>query len=285
MILVFGKKGQVAQELKTFKNVILLDRENADLRNPEMCVDAIHNYKPAVVINAAAYTSVDKAEDEKELVMRVNGYAPARMIKTCSELNIPFVHISTDYVFEGTGTNAWKPSDPTNPQNIYGISKKFAEQAIVNSSAIYAILRTSWVVSSNGNNFVKTMLKLSESRHSLNVISDQIGGPTPARDIANACIEVAEQLIHDPKKTGIYHFSGSPDVSWYSFAKVIFDLAGRKISVYPIFKSEYPTKAKRPLNSRLDCNLIEDTFNLSRPFWRDGLKDILSELEKRSETA
>ncbi len=284
MILVFGKKGQVAQELKTFKNVRLLDRENADLRNPEMCVGAIHKYKPTVVINAAAYTSVDKAEDEKELVMRVNGHAPARMIKTCSELNIPFVHISTDYVFEGTGTNAWKPSDPTNPQNVYGISKKFAEQAIVNSGAIYAILRTSWVVSSSGNNFVKTMLQLSKSRHSLNVISDQIGGPTPARDIANACIEVAEQLIHDPKKTGIYHFSGAPDVSWYNFAKVIFDLAGRKIAVFPILTSDYPTKAKRPLNSRLDCNLIENTFNLSRPFWRDGLKDILIELENKSET-
>ena len=286
MILVFGKGGQVAKELQNFKNVKLLDRERADLRKPEVCVRAINQFKPIAVINAAAYTSVDEAEDNRDLVMTVNGFAPASMIKTCAELNIPFVHISSDYVFEGTGLRAWKPNDPTKPQNVYGESKLLAEKAILNSGGTFAILRTSWVISANGKNFVKTMLKLSKSRDRLKVISDQIGGPTPAKDIAFACLEVAKQLIHDPKKSGIYHFSGTPDTSWYSLAKSIFDLAGLKtVVVCPILTSEYPTKAKRPLNSRLDCSLIEETFNLSRPFWQDGLKDIISELENSSEKA
>lgn len=284
MILVFGKDGQVARELQAFKNIKLLDRTFADLRNPKICVDVIQRYKPNAVINAAAFTSVDKAESEKELVMMVNGYAPALMITTCAELNIPFIQISTDYVFEGNGTNAWKPDDLTNPQNVYGLSKLVAEKEIIKSGAIYAILRTSWIVSAYGNNFVKTMLDLSESRKSLNVICDQVGGPTPAKDIANACIRIAEKLMSNPEKSGVYHLSGTPDVSWQAFAKTIFELAGRETIVNPILTSEYPTPAKRPLNSRLDCSLIAEIFNISRPRWRDGLEDILSELEKSSAT-
>ena len=282
MILVFGKTGQVARELQQLGTVMALGREEANLSDPQACADAIMHHAPDAVINAAAYTAVDQAEDEEAVATVINGDAPRSMASACAKLGIPFVHISTDYVFEGTGQVPWQPQDQTAPQNAYGRSKLSGETGIADSGAVYAILRTSWVVSARGTNFVKTMLRLSATRDVLNVVGDQIGGPTPARDIAMACLQIAEQLTQDPSKSGTYHFSGTPDVSWADFAREIFDQAGKSVAVTPIPTTDYPTPAHRPLNSRLDCSATRRAFGIARPDWVTGLKAILDELKART---
>ena len=279
MILVFGKTGQVSRELQQLVSVTALGREDADLTDPQTCADAIRHHAPYAVINAAAYTAVDQAEDEETAATVINGDAPRAMAKACTELGIPLVHISTDYVFEGAGQARWQPQDQTAPQNAYGRSKLAGETGIAETGGIYAILRTSWVVSAHGANFIKTMLRLSETCGALNVVADQIGGPTPARDIAMACLQIAEQLAQDPSKSGTYHFSGAPDVSWADFAREIFDQAGRSVVVTPIPTTDYPTLAQRPLNSRMNCVATKQTFDIERPDWRDGLQTILEDLE------
>ena len=279
MILVSGKTGQVATELQRLGDVVALGRDQADLADPAACADAIRAHAPRAVINAAAYTAVDRAEEEEAQATFINGDAPTAMALACMELGIPLIHISTDYVFAGTGDAPWHPDDPTAPQNTYGRSKLAGEVGIRNSGAVHAILRTSWVVSAHGANFVKTMLRLSDTRDALNVVADQIEGPTPARDIAVACLQMADQLIADPSKSGTYHYSGAPDVSWADFAIAIFEQAGRAVTVTPIPTTDYPTPAKRPLNSRMDCGATQRAFGIARPDWRDGLNIILQELE------
>ena len=278
MILVFGKTGQVATELQRLGDAVALGREQVDLSDPAACADAIRHYAPKAVINAAAYTAVDRAEEEEVLATIINGEAPTAMAQACADMGIPFVHISTDYVFEGTGDAPWRPNDATAPQNAYGRSKLVGEIGIRNSGAVHAILRTSWVVSAYGGNFVKTMLRLSETRDELAVVADQIGGPTPARDIAAACLHIAEQLIVDPSKSGTYHYSGAPDVSWADFATAIFAQSSRRMTVTSIPTTDYPTPAQRPLNSRLECTATEQAFAIPRPDWRDGLQEILKDL-------
>lgn len=281
VILVFGKTGQIATELSTFESLKTLGREKANLYKPLECREAILFNKPKAVINVAAYTAVDNAESDEYLARQINGEAVAMMAATCAELNIPLVHISTDYVFDGSGSTPWLTSDIPNPINAYGRSKLQGERAIEASGCIYVILRTSWVVSAHGNNFVKTMLRLSERKHSLNVVDDQIGGPTFAGDIAHTCILIAEQLIKEPSKKGIYHYTGQPDVSWFQFAKQIFEKAGARTVATPILTSDYPTPAPRPLNSRLNCSTTKEVFGISRPFWYDALENILKELDQK----
>ena len=285
MILVFAKTGQVAKELQKYKNIFALDRTQANLMKPYMCSEAIVTYKPLAVINAAAYTSVDKAEYEEDVATQINSIAPVEMAKTCAKLNIPFVHISTDYVFDGKGNSSWKSSDATNPVNAYGRTKLKGEEGIISSGAIYVILRTSWIISSHGSNFLKTMLQLSKSRQKLNVVSDQFGGPTPARDIARACKLIAQELINNPHKKGIYHLSGTPNVNWCEFANIIFKEAGLKTIANPVLTTEYPTLSRRPYNSRLNCSSTLKNFNIFRPRWRDSLKLILKEFELENETS
>ena len=282
MILVFGKTGQVARELQQLGTAMALGREEANLSDPQACADAIRHHSPDAVINAAAYTAVDQAEDEEVIATVINGDAPTAMAKVCAELGIPFVHISTDYVFEGTGQDPWQPQDQTAPQNAYGRSKLAGETGIADSGGTYAILRTSWVVSAHGTNFIKTMLRLSETHDVLNIVGDQIGGPTPAQDIAVACLQIAEQLVQEPSKSGIYHFSGTPDVSWADFAREIFEQAGKSVTVTPIPTTDYPTPAQRPLNSRMDCTATKRVFGIERPDWITGLKTILDDLEART---
>lgn len=282
MMLVFGKTGQVAIELQRLSDVTALGREDVNLSDPEACAAAVREHAPKAVINAAAYTAVDRAEDEEHLATVINAEAPTAMAKACAELGIPFVHISTDYVFDGSGDTPWQPDDVTDPQNAYGRSKLVGEIGIRASGAVHAILRTSWVVSAHGANFVKTMLRLSETRDALSVVADQIGGPTPARDIAAACLQMTEQLIQDPSKSGTYHFSGAPDVSWAEFASNIFAQARQLVSITSIPTADYPTPAKRPLNSRMACYLTEQVFGIKRPNWKDGLKEILRDLEGTS---
>ena len=279
MIIVFGKTGQVATELQRLGGVMALGREEVDLSHPQACAEAIRAHAPSAVINAAAYTAVDRAEEEEAMATVINGDAPAAMARACAELGIPLIHISTDYVFEGGGDRPWNPQDLTDPQNAYGRSKLVGEVGIRNSGVVHAILRTSWVVSAHGATFVKPMLRLSEPRDGLSVVADQIGGPTPARDLAAASLQIAEQLIADLSKSGTYHFSGTPDVSWAEYARDIFAQRGKAMTVTPISTAEYPTPAKRPLNSRMDCRSTEQVFGIARPGWREGLSMILTELE------
>ncbi len=278
MILVFGRIGQVGTELsRLVPDATFLDRDEIDLTRPESCVAAIDELRPEAVINAAAYTAVDKAEEDEAIADLINGVAPGRMAGACAALDIPFVHISTDYVFEGTGSAPYAPDAPTGPLSVYGRTKLKGELAVRASGATFATFRTSWVFSAQGGNFVKTMLRLSETRDSLNVVADQIGGPTPAAAIAEACVSAAEALRTDPEKSGTYHLSGAPDVSWADFAREIFRQAGRTVTVNDIPTAEYPTPAHRPANSRLDCTSLE-AFGLSRPDWKTHLHQILTEL-------
>ncbi|MEQ3669468.1 dTDP-4-dehydrorhamnose reductase [Pseudophaeobacter sp.] len=277
-ILVFGKTGQLARELALLEGVTCLGRAQVDLSDPAACAEAIGHYAPVAVINAAAYTAVDRAEEEDALAQVVNGAAPAAMAQACAELDIPFVTVSTDYVFDGSGTTPWQPSDAVAPINAYGRSKLAGEEAVAATGGRYAILRTSWVVSAHGHNFVKTMLRLGAERDHLSIVGDQIGAPTPARDIAAACLEMARQLRADRGKSGTYHLQGLPEVSWAGVAAEIFAQAGMTCEVTDIATSAYPTPAARPLNSRLDCATLETVFNISQPDWRLGLRDILNDL-------
>ena len=279
-ILVFGKTGQVARELAVYPGVICLDRRAADLSDPGACAAAIRAAGPDAVINAAAYTGVDKAEDDEALATLVNADAPGAMAVACAGLGIPFVSISTDYVFDGAGAAAFKPGDPTGPLGAYGRSKLAGEQAIMAAGGAAAILRTSWVVSAHGNNFVRTMLRLGAERDALNIVADQIGGPTGAREIAAACMEIAKTLVSEPEKSGIYHFAGTPDVSWADFAREIFARAGLDCTVSDIPSSDYPTPAQRPLNSRLDCSQTRAVFDIKQPDWRVSLAGILNDLRE-----
>jgi len=281
-ILVFGKTGQVAQELASYDDVICLDRAAAELSDPGACAGQIMAQRPAAVINAAAYTAVDKAEDDEALATVINGDAPGAMAQACADLGIPFVSISTDYVFDGSGTQPWRPGDATGPLGAYGRSKLQGEQLITAAGGNSAILRTSWVVSAHGNNFVKTMLRLGEDRDALTIVADQIGAPTMARDIAATCVQMAQQLIADPGKSGTYHFVGAPQTSWADFAREIFAQANFTCTVTDILSVDYPTPAQRPLNSRMDCALLETVFNIPQPDWRLGLTDILQDLGART---
>jgi dTDP-4-dehydrorhamnose reductase len=281
-ILVFGETGQVARELAAYDGVTCLSRTAADLVDPEGCGAVIHAARPKAVINVAAYTDVDKAEEDAALATVINGETPGAMAHACADLCIPFVSVSTDYVFSGQGETPWSPSDPVAPLGAYGRSKFFGEQEIANAGGTWAILRTSWVVSSHGNNFVKTMLRLGAERDSLNIVADQIGGPTPARDVAAALIKIVHGLTRNPDKKGVYHLSGSPDVSWADFARCVFDQADLSCMVQDISSSAYPTPAARPLNSRLNCNSLEASFGITRPDWQQGLTEILKELKDTS---
>ncbi|MDH3263136.1 MAG: dTDP-4-dehydrorhamnose reductase [Paracoccaceae bacterium] len=281
-LLIFGHTGQVASELaRRAPEARFLGRDEADLSRPEDIAGIVRAHAPEAVINAAAYTAVDGAEEDEQTAARVNGASPGAMAEACRDLGIPLVHISTDYVFDGQGDTSFKPDAPTAPLGAYGRTKSAGEAGVRKAGGPFAILRTSWVFSAHGANFVKTMLRLSETRDGLTVVSDQVGGPTPAAAIADACLTIARTLAHDPSKSGTYHFSGAPDVSWAGFAREIFRQAGRATTVEDIPTSAYPTPAKRPANSRLDCSATEAAFGIARPDWRAHLSDVLAELGAR----
>lgn len=279
MILVFGQTGQVARELaRLAPDAVYLGRDQADLAQPDACAAAIRAHTPSAVINAAAYTAVDRAEDEEALATLINGNAPAAMAVACAEIGIPLVHISTDYVFDGAGEAPFAPDYPTAPLGAYGRTKLKGEDGVRAAGATHAIMRTSWVFSAHGANFVRTMLRLGAERDLLNVVTDQIGGPTPARAIAEACLSMAQQLQADPTKSGTYHFSGTPATSWAGFARAIMAEADLSCEIIDIPSAAYPTPARRPLNSRLDCTKLR-VFGLSQPDWREYLKTTLIELK------
>jgi dTDP-4-dehydrorhamnose reductase len=279
-LLVFGRTGQVARALQHLApEAIYLGREDADLADPAACADAIATHQPGMVINAAAFTAVDRAEEQEALATVINRDAPGAMAQACAARGLPFVHISTDYVFSGMGSTPWLPEDGTDPQNSYGRSKRAGELAVQAAGGAHVILRTSWVFSATGQNFVRTMLRLSETHPALRVVDDQFGGPTPAADIAKACLNIARALRNNPAKSGIYHYSGAPDVSWKGFAAEIFRQRGRDVALTGIATADYPTPATRPLNSRLECRDTRVAFGLGRPDWQAGLARVLAELE------
>lgn len=278
-LLVFGKTGQLASELQRLAKVTALGRAQVNLEQPEACAAAILSFRPDAIINAAAYTAVDQAETDETRATIINADAPSAMAQAASKLGVPLVHISTDYVFDGSGTLPHLPDAAPGPINAYGRSKLAGENRIRALQTPHAILRTSWVFSAHGNNFVKTMLRLAQSRDALSVVQDQIGGPTSAADIAAACLEIAKQLCDAPDKSGTYHFTGAPAVSWANFAREIFAQAGQDITVTGIASRDYPTPAPRPLNSRLDCSSLFQTFNIPQPDWRHGLRQMLYDMK------
>ena len=281
-LLVFGQTGQVARELirRAPAGVVVesLGRDRADLSDPSTCADAIMLSDADAVINAAAWTAVDKAETDEAAATVINGAAPAAMARACARHGIPFLHISTDYVFDGAGTVPFATDHPTAPIGAYGRSKLAGEHGVQSAGGAYLILRTSWVVSSHGANFVKTMRRLGADRETLNIVADQIGGPTPAADIADALLTAARAMI-DGHTGGTHHFSGAPDSSWADFARAIMAGAGLACQITDIPSSAYPTPARRPQNSRLDCSAFMREFGIARSDWRSGLAAILKELE------
>ncbi|PHP26814.1 dTDP-4-dehydrorhamnose reductase [Limimaricola cinnabarinus] len=289
-VLIFGRSGQVATELSRLDGqgheIRCMGRDEADLSDPEgaariLAREAATGW-PQAVINAAAWTAVDAAETKGAAAHRINAEAPAALARSAAQARLSFVHISTDYVFDGAGDTPFAPDAPTAPLGAYGRTKLVGEQGVAAAAnpAGWAILRTSWVFSAHGANFVKTMLRLGAERDALNVVADQVGGPTPANAIARACVTITEALAADPSKSGIHHFSGAPDTSWAGFAREIMAQGGRDCAVSGIPSSAYPTPAPRPLNSRLDCRSTQAAFGLVRPDWRDGLDAVLTELKE-----
>ena len=280
-VLVFGRTGQVATEILRRApdgvTITAVGREAADLMQPGDCAEAILSADVDAVINAAAWTAVDKAESEEDAARVVNGEAPFAMALAAAKKVVPFVHISTDYVFDGQGTDPFRPESPVAPQNAYGRTKLLGEEGVRHAGGSHAILRTSCFFSAHGANSVKTMLRLGREREEINVVDDQVGGPTPASAIADTCLGIARAL-RDGAEGGTHHLSGAPDVSWAGFARAIMKDAGLPCRVNPIPTSAFPTPAKRPLNSRMDGGSLERAFGIARPDWRAGLRDVLQEL-------
>lgn len=278
-ILLFGKSGQVAKELCNRPNVTAIGRDKADFTEPQKIIEIVKSTDADIIINAVAYTSVDLAEEEFELANIINGTTVKELAKVSASRNIPFLHISTDYVFKGDGNLNWKTSDQANPQNSYGKSKLIGESGILEAGGPHVILRTSWVFSSHGNNFVKTMLRLASNNNELSIVKDQIGGPTCAKDIANALWKIASDFYAGNGITGIYHFSGKPNSSWANFASEIFSQSQQDIKIKQILTKDFLTKAKRPLNSRLDCSSLRIDYGIKQPEWKKSLTNVLANLK------
>ena len=278
---MFGKTGQVATEVLRRAGEIeveALDRTAADLTDPDACAALVQRTDADIILNAAAYTAVDKAESDEATALCVNSETPIRMAAAAAARGLPFLHISTDYVFDGSGDAARSEGDATGPLGVYGATKLSGEDGIRAAGGEHVILRTSWVFSSHGANFVKTMLRLGAERDALTIVDDQVGGPTAAGDIADALLTIARSFSAGKGVTGTYHFAGAPWVSWRGFAEAIFAEAGLKTTAAPIPTADYPTPAARPLNSRLSCAKIEADYGIAAPDWRSSLKDVVEEL-------
>ena len=286
-VLITGANGQVGYELirqaetKGF-DYCAFTRAELDITNRDAIEQTFGNCKPDVLINAAAYTAVDKAEDEPELAFAVNRDGVANLAKTCKVAAIPMTHISTDYVFDGTKKEAYTEEDVPNPLGVYGESKLAGEEALREILPHNIILRTSWVFSSHGNNFVKTILRLASEREELRVVADQYGCPTSAQVIAEAILLVMPQLMASTQKSGTYHFCQPEPTNWHGFAEKIVNTANKFISltvkkINPITTDEFPTRAKRPANSILDTGKFIETFEYSIPLWTDSLFHVTRE--------
>lgn len=278
-LLVFGRTGQVARALTAQArargvDLIQCDRQAADLSDPTACAAQIAQTDADAVINAAAWTAVDAAEQTEAQAYVINAEAPGAMARAAALRDLPFVHLSTDYVFPGTPGRPWRPDDKTGPINAYGRTKLAGETAVAAEGGSSVILRTSWVFDGTGMNFVTTMLRLAQSHKTLQIVADQNGGPTPAAAIADACMTIARTLIQNQRPTGIFHFSGTPDINWADFARAIFARCGHDVSVQDVLTSDYATLARRPLNSQLDCGSLDTAFGIKRPDWAAALDQL-----------
>lgn len=285
-LLVFGTTGQLGLELQRRVGedapFLFLGRNRVDLSDPAACADAITRARPGAVINAAAWTDVDGAETNEAAAHVINATAPGAMAQACAALRVPFIHVSTDYVFDGSGDAPWRPTDTPAPLNAYGRTKLAGEDAVRGAGGPHAILRTSWVISPHGKNFATTMLGLGATRDHVRVVADQLGAPTTAWDLAGACLIAAECLMADRALSGTYHYQGRPVASWADVARALFAQAGLSCAVEDIPSAAYPTPARRPLNSRLDCTRTEAAFGLRQPDWQKGLWPIIAAWRARA---
>lgn len=289
-IVVTGREGQVVQSLlekasqRPDLEMIALGRPELDLAKPETVRSAIAAIKPDHVVSAAAYTAVDLAEDEQELAFAVNATGAEAVAEAAKACGVPVIHLSTDYVFAGDADDPYVEADVTGPRSVYGSSKLEGERLVAQVNPQHIILRTAWVYSPFGKNFVKTMLKLAETRDALSVVSDQRGNPTSALDIADAIIQVADHLAATPDFSayGVYHLVGTGDTNWSGFARAIFGesakLGGPTATVADIATADYPTKAARPVNSHLSTAKFRQVFNWSAPHWQTSLRDVVARL-------
>jgi dTDP-4-dehydrorhamnose reductase len=287
-LAVTGKNGQVVSALQALAGpgleIVALGRPELDLARPDTVFKALRDAKPDVVVSAAAYTAVDKAESEPDIAFAVNRDGAEAVARAANDIGVPVIHISTDYVFDGTKTTAYVENDPTGPASVYGRSKLEGEQAVSESTDNYAVLRTAWVYSAYGSNFAKTMLRLSECRDEINVVADQFGCPTSANDIAIAIVSIAKRLATDPSAhlRGVFHMSGTGETNWAGFAKQIFEFSaengGKSIVVNEITTAQYPTPARRPANSRLDCSKLEEVYRIRLPEWQTSTRAVMAAL-------
>ncbi len=293
-ILVTGANGQVGSEIirlfaSTSHEIIALTRKELDCTNVDIVEEALSGIRPDLVINAAAYTAVDKAEDEANLAHLINAEFVQQLALYCAQKQIPLIHLSTDYVFDGAKTSGYCEVDLPNPQGVYAQSKFAGEQAIVSQLKEHIILRVSWVFGVYGNNFVKTILNLASSREELKIVADQWGRPTPARDIARVLLKIVGKIDQSAfSDWGIYHYAGEDITNWHEFSSVFIDLARKKgvnltvAQLTPIKSEEYITKAVRPKNSVLDTTKIEKTLNISCHNWKDYLPEVVDSFIKKS---
>ena len=282
-ILITGANGQLGNEFRTLADkhpeheFVFLTRNELSISDAGNVRQVLQQHRPNWVVNCAAYTAVDKAETEKDLAMAVNAEAAGLLAEACAALNAKLIHISTDYVFDGSSAQPYSEDAATGPINTYGISKLRGEELVLQKNPDAIIIRTSWVYSFFGNNFVKTMMRLMKERESINVVSDQVGSPTYAADLANAILRIIENNNAGNAK-GIFHYSNEGQISWYEFAQAIKELTGSKCTVNPIPSSAYPTPAKRPQYSLLDKTRIRTAFGLDIPHWKKSLESCLNKL-------
>jgi dTDP-4-dehydrorhamnose reductase len=285
-ILISGQHGQVSQALQQsladLGELIVLGRDRLDLSQPESIRAVVREIKPDLIINAAAHTAVDQAESEPQLAYAINAISPGVFAEEAAALGIPFIHYSTDYVFDGSKDGMWNEADAPNPLGVYGSSKRAGEQGIAAAGGQYLVLRTSWVYSLTGRNFLLTMQRLLQEREKLSIVADQIGAPTWAGTIAQSTRELIERWRDGmPGAWGVYHLTASGQTSWFGFAQAIGEQltkAGKPCATLePIPSSAYPTPALRPLNSRLDCSLLQRQWGVTQPDWHDALLECLAQ--------
>lgn len=270
--------------------IIPVGRPALDLSQPQTVFDALRGMRCDAIVSAAAYTAVDKAESETELAMTINGDGAGAVAAAADALGVPVLHVSTDYVFDGTGSRAYRESDPVGPAGAYGRSKLAGEQAVAAACANHVILRTAWVYSPFGANFVKTMLRLAGDRDSVSVVADQRGNPSNALDLADAIVQIARNLADSPEPAlrGVFHMTAQGEASWAEFAAEIFaqstQLGGPSAQVVPITTADYPTPARRPANSVLDCTRLADRHGVTLPHWRESLPGVIARLVPSSPT-
>ncbi|TKG95839.1 dTDP-4-dehydrorhamnose reductase [Puteibacter caeruleilacunae] len=285
-ILVTGSNGQLGSELRklAIKNTqhefLFTDVEELNICSVDEVEQMMADFRPDVLVNCAAYTQVDRAEDDVVGCYKLNAKAPGICAAACKKFGAKFIHVSTDYVFDGVGCRPYIESDEVNPQSVYGKSKLVGESKILEVLPEAIIVRTSWLYSSFGGNFVKTMIRLGEEREQLNVVFDQVGTPTYAGDLADAILNMIVSLKDDENQAGIYHYSNEGVCSWYDFALAIHEEAGVECNVYPVESKEFPVKATRPSYSVLNKNKIKQNFGLIIPHWRESLKLCIQEIKQ-----